>query len=212
MRLLRRRQFGDIWRANSAIQSAFAHQHQIVQRGREVGFDFHYTQPVDTRRARWNLLVGIDYAADNMAGWKARYGVELRSPTSDRRLAEFCLALPEDQYLRHGVTRSLIRRAYRERLPASVLDNNLRGLQSPDWHELLCRERDALALEVMHLREHPLASRCLDVARLERLFLHWPRDGWHQPDIFRNYHLLLTRSLMVGRFIRWFDQGQSGTP
>ena len=47
-------------------------------------------------------------------------GVELRFPFLDRRLVEFCLALPAAQKRRHGWGRYVLRRALQGRLPRAV--------------------------------------------------------------------------------------------
>jgi asparagine synthase (glutamine-hydrolysing) len=46
--------------------------------------------------------------------------VDTRYPFWDRRLVEFCLALPSDQKLRNGWGRFVLREAMRGRLPESV--------------------------------------------------------------------------------------------
>jgi asparagine synthase (glutamine-hydrolysing) len=47
-------------------------------------------------------------------------GLEVRFPFFDRRLVEFCLALPADQKLRNGYGRYILRAAMQERLPDPV--------------------------------------------------------------------------------------------
>ncbi len=51
----------------------------------------------------------------------ARFGIELRHPFRDRRLMEFCLALPAEQKLHRGLTRMVMRRAMAGILPQEVL-------------------------------------------------------------------------------------------
>jgi len=50
----------------------------------------------------------------------ARWGLDYRYPLLDRRLLEFCLALPPEQYIRQGWTRYLFRRAIDTLVPASL--------------------------------------------------------------------------------------------
>lgn len=50
----------------------------------------------------------------------AMQGVELRHPFIDKRLIEFCLALPPEQSLRNGWTRLILRRALQNALPEAV--------------------------------------------------------------------------------------------
>jgi asparagine synthase (glutamine-hydrolysing) len=47
-------------------------------------------------------------------------GVWERDPTNDYRIIQFCLAIPEEQFIKHGLERSLARRASRNILPESV--------------------------------------------------------------------------------------------
>jgi asparagine synthase (glutamine-hydrolysing) len=50
----------------------------------------------------------------------ARFGIEARHPFFDKRLVEFCLALPADQKVFEGWTKSILRRAMRGLLPEAV--------------------------------------------------------------------------------------------
>jgi asparagine synthase (glutamine-hydrolysing) len=47
-------------------------------------------------------------------------GVEVRFPFADRRLVEFCLALPPEQKYDHGWTRLIVRRALADSLPPKI--------------------------------------------------------------------------------------------
>lgn len=61
------------------------------------------------------------------------HGVLRRDPTKDKRLIEFCLSLPSDQFVRNGNERYLIRRAMKGMLPDKIRLNSMsRGLQSAD--------------------------------------------------------------------------------
>lgn len=62
----------------------------------------------------------------------AHSGIERRYPFFDRRLAEFCLRIPEDQRRRGTVTKYLLRNAMRERLPERVCSKSFKA----DFSEL----------------------------------------------------------------------------
>jgi asparagine synthase (glutamine-hydrolysing) len=51
----------------------------------------------------------------------AALGIEPRHPFFDKRLVEFCIALPREQRIRDGWTRMIVRRALVDLLPAKVL-------------------------------------------------------------------------------------------
>ena len=146
---------------------------------------------------------GGDYRNGYLAGW----GIDQRDPTSDRRLLEFCLAIPEDQFLRHGKTKFLYRRAFANTMPAATIAARKRGYQGADWHVGLTAVRDQVAAELDRLEKSPRARRVIDLPRLRRLIENWPRDGWHENDVIMQYRLILLHGLTVGKFIRWVEGG-----
>jgi asparagine synthase (glutamine-hydrolysing) len=135
------------------------------------------------------------------------FDVQTRCPPVDVRLVEFCLALPEDQYLRDGQPRWLLRRAMTDRLPPEVLRNQKRGLQVADWFERLGAIRPQIMEELARFEQSELARRVLDLARLRQLVQQWPQAGWGEMRVYLDYHRILQFGLMVGRFLRWFEAG-----
>lgn len=57
----------------------------------------------------------------------APLGVELRYPFWDKRLVEFCLSLPADQKMRHGLTRMIMRRGLQGILPPEIEQRGDKG-------------------------------------------------------------------------------------
>ena len=82
----------------------------------------------------------------------AGFGVEARYPFFDRRLIEFCLALPDEQKLDGGWTRLVLRRAMAGILPPDVQWRPDKGNLSPNFHRALRSsaairfDRDSLAV------------------------------------------------------------------
>lgn len=85
------------WEPNGEAES-HAHQYHLRQ----------LTAPILTA-----TLEFIDHTV-------AAHGIEQRHPFCDRRLMEFCLAVPTDQKSNEGLSRSLIRRALEDLLPESI--------------------------------------------------------------------------------------------
>lgn len=79
--------------------------------------------PGNSRLAHWYEVTwgGIIHQIESMNKVSARFGIELRHPFRDRRLMEFCLALPAEQKLHRGLTRMVMRRAMAGILPQEVL-------------------------------------------------------------------------------------------
>jgi asparagine synthase (glutamine-hydrolysing) len=133
-----------------------------------------------------------------LGGWR----IDMRDPTADRRLVEFCLSVPTGQFMRDGVQRALPRRALADRLPQAVIDQRLRGYQAADWHVALTAIRDDLGTEIGRLEACGPAARALDLPRLRRLLAEWPTSGWERDEIMQPYRLALLRGLAAGHFLR----------
>jgi asparagine synthase (glutamine-hydrolysing) len=78
------------------------------------------------------------------ASYRARGGIEVSHPYLHRPLVEFLQAIPHEQRVRPGETRSLMRRALRDLLPEKILKR--KGKKGPDEALLraLARERPRL--------------------------------------------------------------------
>lgn len=137
-----------------------------------------------------------------LKGQLAASGLDHRDPTADRRLVEYCLRVPLDQYLRGGRARALAREGLADRVPAAVRDEPLKGLQASDWHENLTAARDELRDEAARLARSADAAALLDTERLARLVEDWPQDGWARKDVVESYRLALMRGVSAGHFIR----------
>jgi asparagine synthase (glutamine-hydrolysing) len=162
----------------------------LAHRPRKDGFDTRLW--VLRRTDLGNFNKGI------LAGW----GVDQRDPTADRRLIEYCLAVPMDQYLRQGELRSLGRRALSDRVPAAVLSARRRGYQAVDWHEGLAAAREDIAAEVDRLAPCEPAARVLNVDRMRGLIAALPETGWDRPEVMSAYRLALLRGVSAGHFLR----------
>jgi asparagine synthase (glutamine-hydrolysing) len=147
------------------------------------------------------MLERIDpgnYNKGFLGGW----GIDHRDPSADRRLVEYCLSVPMEQFLRDGVPRSLAMRALSDRLPEAVLRERRKGYQAVDWHETLSAARGIVTEEIERLAPCSPAARALDLDRLRKLAKNWPEGGWERPEVMQAYRLALLRGLSAGHFLR----------
>lgn len=185
----------------SAISPEAAQAFRLVERGAERGLDPSYRPRRDPLETRLWALRRVDtgnYNKGHLAGW----GIDVRDPTADRRLIEFCLTVPTDQYLRHGIRRALARTAFADRLPAKIVNEHLKGYQAPDWHEGLVAARGELSEELGRIEACGEAAATLDHAAMRGLAEAMPTGGWHEPGITQKYRLALLRGVSAGHFIR----------
>lgn len=137
---------------------------------------------------------------------RAYYGLDLRDPLADPDLAEFCLAIPRDQYLLGGVQRSLARRVLADRLPDALLAERGHGRQNPEWFTRITAQRESFAAEIERLGQVPLAAEMLDLPRLKQLIDTWPEDAVAAESRRFELATLLPRAVQTGRFIRWSER------
>jgi asparagine synthase (glutamine-hydrolysing) len=97
------------------------------------------------------------------------HGVMRRDPTKDKRVIEFCLSLPSDQFVRNGCERFLIRRAMRGILPDKIRLNTMkRGLQSADKLQRLMPKWEQIYRELELAIEDEDISKYIDKEKLKK--------------------------------------------
>jgi asparagine synthase (glutamine-hydrolysing) len=132
--------------ATGILNQAFAERINMAGRVRELQGKSDRT----AYTARRSHFDGLNFAlhpyllelADKSA---AAFGVEPRYPFYDRRLMEFCLAIPAEQKLSQGWTRAIMRRAMTDVLPPEVrLRRDKANLSSNFRHKLFEYEQDLI--------------------------------------------------------------------
>jgi asparagine synthase (glutamine-hydrolysing) len=133
-------------------------------------------------------------------GTLGKHGLDERDATADRRLIEFCLRLPAEYYLHDGVTRRLAREGLADRLPQSIIRNQVRGYQGADWFAKL-DPRSALEW-IEEIKASRSAPQVVDIAELRRAVERWDRIAAMPPLAQRQWGHRFTRAIAVGAFLR----------
>ncbi len=127
----------------------------------------------------------------------APFGIEPTYPFSDRRLAEFCLALPDNQRIHDGFSRMIVRRALQNHLPDQVCWRSGKGNLGYNFCEgLLNQERprlDALLLENT-VNLHPY----INLSTLSQIY--------QDPDLYETRSELIMNLWLVVSFAIWLKQ------
>ncbi|WP_216822182.1 asparagine synthase-related protein [Novosphingobium sp. TH158] len=132
---------------------------------------------------------------------EALHGIPARDPTAYRPFLEFCVSIPDDQYLRNGSKRWLARRLLQNRLPDMVLSERRRGRQAADWHLRLGREREELIAEIDRLAEDPAMQERMNLAALRGALADWEPTTPQDTGKSHRLELALSRGLATARFI-----------
>lgn len=198
---LRRLRSGpDAMLRHSALDPGRAASMNLPSRARRAGLDLHYRLRRDGFESRLWHIGWIDPGVFRKAALAA-WGLDVRDPTADRRLVEFCLTLPAEAFFLDGRPRELARRVLADRAPAEVLADARRGHQAADWAETLTAARADVG-RVLATAELARGAGMLDLARLRRLTDRWPEGGeWDNPETSGDYRQALLRGLSALAFL-----------
>ena len=188
----------------SAIRAERAREFDTVDQFRRHLFTYTSTLPrlmaTDLQQNQYG-----DYNAATSAGW----GIETRDPTADKRVFEFCAAIPAEQFVAGGEGRSLARRAMRGRLPDATLHRKQKGTQAADWYESLSRIRSELVTELALEQQSPGARRLIDLERMRKVLEDWPRTAQEAALKDGIYDSAISRGIAVGYFMRRIEEEAS---
>ncbi|WP_416366564.1 asparagine synthase-related protein [Sphingomonas aurantiaca] len=177
--------------------------------GRPCRDDRHRSVLSPMARRAGDAALGLDrvdmgsYNKGTLAGW----GIDLRDPTADRRLIEWALSVPDEQYILGGEPRSLARRAFADRLPPELVGEQRRGYQAADWHIGVSGALGEMVAELDGIERCRPGEALVDVAQLRALVRDWPDFAaddprWNQPAIVDRYRSMLLRGVAAGHFLR----------
>jgi asparagine synthase (glutamine-hydrolysing) len=115
--------------------------------------------PYQGQRRLYQTLMGNGAFQDRPQGRRShrRCGLELVEPFYDRRLAEFVLAVPADQWGRPGRSKWVLRNALAGRLPGEVVERKTKTSFKALWDRGLC-ERERPVVEAL-LKEPEIVRR-----------------------------------------------------
>lgn len=199
----------DRWRTAAAINPAFADEvHAASRWARDGILNIDPSGAGGHRRVMRYFLSHTRIEMESQMAMRAVTGLDLWDPFADRRVLEFMFSLPTNQLLRNGQTRWLARRAFADRLPASIVRNRLRGRQNGDWLARLNRRRAEVEAEVERLEGSRLASRILDLPLLKAEFAKLPDDAT-LGHLRAGMGAKLMRDLNVGQFLKWYERANT---
>ncbi len=202
------------WRDYSALDPSSAAAGLAEARAIKFGFDPAFR---GARGHRWSQLRMIDHlrSAGNIIGaMGVIHGTEARDPLVDRRVVEFALAIPTDQFRRNGRGRWLQRRLLAGHAPSEVIGPNApRGRQAADSRLRVATIRRQLRTDLDGFEQDPTLAELIDLRRLRAML---DRDDWWtcdqdpEPD---SWDLLaLSRAIAAGRFVEAVRAPQAVAP
>lgn len=140
-----------------------------------------------------------------LAGYPYALGCDLRDPLGDRRMVEFCLALPPEIWQTDGRPRSFAREVLADRLPGEVVNAIPRGYQNADWFHRLSLLRPSFMEQLDRLEASPTVRHMLDLPRIRTIAEDWPADADAAQARVSDLLHIYGRGIHYGRFIRWIE-------
>ncbi len=187
------------------INPDFAKRTKVYERLKGHGIDVTGSQMPDVFRERIEHFERV-FPWNATGTWGAklslRHSLWQRDPTNDINVIQFCLRVPEEQYVNNGLDRALIRRSTENYLPDKVrLNNRIRGIQGADWIHRTIPAWNSFMEELEHLCKNSVIAGFLNIQVIKDaicMIRQEPRPEY----AFKPEYRMLMRSLIVYRFIK----------
>jgi asparagine synthase (glutamine-hydrolysing) len=189
------------WADFAAVRPAFARRMKLRAAVRKSHINKLLMRPMDPRRERALIFsMNAPLAGPIHQAYGAECGLEVRDPTTDVRLLEYCFAVPDEIHSHNGGERMLVRQAMEGLLPPEVQWNTVRGRQAADVALRLLDRRDEMEATLRCLESTPAVAEYLDLTAL--------RAAWQAlqaqvtPQTAQQATTLLLRGVMAGLFLQ----------
>ena len=163
-----------------------------------------FTKPSTPLQSRLKILKPgssiVGFLHSQSAAWN---NLEMRDPTFDKRLVEYCLSVPDHIYVAGGKDRLLIRKAFDGKIPPEVLWNTMRGRQSADIGHRVVKFSNTGYELLNEMTKSPLCNEILDIPRMKSIL-----DSLCQKVSSRNNPeagTILLRGITAGVFLQRFS-------
>jgi len=124
----------------SFVNPEFAENNNVEERLKRFGYGSYQKSKIDMygNKKQANNIVFLSQAGCTETKLSLHHGILKRDPTRDKRIIEFCMGLPIDQFVNKGQDRSIVRRGLSGTMPDKIrLNYSIRGKQSADFVQRL---------------------------------------------------------------------------
>jgi len=171
------------WLSGVPLSNEFIKRINLRER---IGFLQERSSRLD-RNSRQNHLLNISsglwsFSLGVVDRTTALFGIERRHPFFDRRLVEFCLALPPEQKMQQGWTRLIARRAMTGILPKEIQWRAGKTNHGPNFHHKLLTT-DRKTLDAITSAPPEQIKQYIDIAALRNLYYRYSSYGENEIGI-----------------------------
>lgn len=120
-------------------------------------------------------------------------GVIERDPTKDKRIIEFCISLPMQQFLKAGEDRRLVNEYLKSELPSHILSKHTQGKQSADLMYRIQSKWNTIRNEWIQLYQKSIDNKYIDCEKaLLDLQVHSDLSSMREFDFVRHAYTLIS--------------------
>ncbi|MGM0889324.1 MAG: lasso peptide isopeptide bond-forming cyclase [Bacillota bacterium] len=201
----RKNQLSDQDQFPMLINPEFAKRTDVFNKLEEHGIDLTGTKIPSAYEVRKNQFQNSYYW--NITGTygsklSLRYSVWDRDPTNDLRVIRFCLSVPEEQYVRNGLDRALVRRSTKGYLPDKVrLNLRTRGVQGADGVHRMASQWNEFIHELHQLSKDPHMAELLNMQIINDAIAKIKGEPNAEYAFDFEFRILM-RSLILYRFMK----------
>lgn len=127
----------------------------------------------------------------------AAFGIEVRDPSMDLRVLEFCLSIPDRVFINNGNDRMLIKNAMKGILPPDFLENKKRGLQAADIQFRIGEDMENWEETLNTLANNKACNQIIDIQKLNAVLNNLQNE---EKQAMQNT-IMLTRGVMAGYWV-----------
>lgn len=163
------------------------------------------TSSFASHRQRNNFLI-MPNSFIQRGFYYTHWGLQLHfielDPTMTVEMVEFCLSLPTDCFVHHGIERRLVRDYLKDQMPVIISDmKKPRGVQAVDIHYRVNREIDKYKDKILNNLDEPLLKDYLDNEKLDTLTKEL-KDAINAHNLDKGQTVDLTLIINLAEFLR----------
>jgi asparagine synthase (glutamine-hydrolysing) len=171
--LLKGRLPADEWKEVNPLTPEFVdrhlgkHLHEVLAAQTRINKNYP-----DMKRNHYKQIVELNAKSRNLTGFPGHHNVEFAYPFADKRILEFCLAVPNRLKVRDGYKRYLIRAGLDKLLPSEIQWRPTKLPFSPDYQPRYNAQREWAHNFFSEIKQTDPIREVVDVDRLKRLSAH----------------------------------------
>jgi asparagine synthase (glutamine-hydrolysing) len=190
------------WNSYSAINLNYAKEIGLKRLMKKSGHDPLFRKKKNPLDSRIKLIKpGRNQMGSLWQNNGSNYGIEVRDPTIDKQLMQFCLSVPDAYYWSKEYDRFLLRKSLSGHLPGDVLWNKKRGLQSADIYLRIRENEKEIESTLKEIDDAKKLNRMLDLPKMESILSGSSTDKKSTEKLGRT----LLRGVGVGVFLKQFE-------